>query len=470
MPFWPLPARGMMTALSAGLVFESDPTTLVLKGPALPAQLSVFAPSSPQVPDYSPRAIATWLANHTQREVPDLAIDAMSTGNDLLPLRYVAGTFQVDVVGSQAWAALNIVREVPGANVGADVIGYYFQNPAFPQQLQRCIVNEVVRADYQVAGFDPGTSNIAAIDYAMGQIVANHGRQDPLVIEVIDRFYFSVTSQCAMELVQAGVFTNVNGATIFEVRYQGTAIIDVFPGLQLDPAGQIDVDALGVGTVVTVPPPGAVPGEWLEVGSKMFIVSDTTAAFGEELMVYATRDFLPPGQQEPSSSTVMAPLRSPQGEPLIGSAPGALLPGRVKSSCARDPEMHDAARTFGVPAADAVGLPSSPVLSVEVKSGAGPSPTDSFTVKGVVSGPSLAGRSCLLGVKHQGVYFFHALGVWPGNQNHLSFQVSLDYPWNSSQGTPDNTYELIAVVLPSGSPGSDATYDLSTTVKLRRRP
>lgn len=476
MPFRPLPSRGMMTALSAGLVFESDPTTLVMKGPALPAQLSEFVPSDPLVPDYSPKAIATWLSNHYQREVPDLAIDAMSTGNDLLPMRFVAGsggapdTFRVDVVGSQAWAALNIVREVPGANVGADVIGYYFQNPSFPEQLQRCIVNEVVRADYQVAGFDPGTSNIAAIDYAMGQIVASHGRRDPLVIEVVDRFYFSVTSQCAMELVQAGVFPNVNGATIFEVQYQNAAIIDVFPKLQLDPDGQIDVDALGVGTVNMLPPPSAAPGEWLEMGSQVFILSDTTAAFGEELMVLATRDLTPPGQQEPSTSTVMAPMRSPQGEPLIGSAPGSLLAGKVKGSCSRDPENHDAARSFGVPAPDMVGFPSVPVLSLEIKGPATSGPTDSFTVKGVVAGAAMGGQTCLLSVKHQGIHFFHVLGAWPANQTHMSFQVSLDYPWSSSQGTTENNYELMVLVMPNGAWTSDATYVTSTTAKLRRRP
>jgi hypothetical protein len=455
------------------MVFENQPSKLVLKGPQLPAQLSVFAPSGPLVPDYSPGAIAAWLAQHTGREVPDLAFDGMSSGNDALNFRYVAGgsggadTFRVDVAGLQAWAALHIVREVPGANVGADVLGYYFQNPSFPQQLQRRIVNEVVRADYQAVGFNPGTSDIAALDYAMGQINASFGRPDPLVIEVCNRLYFSVTSQCAMELVQNGVFANVNGATIFEVRYAGSAIVDVAVGLQLDPTGQIDVDALAVGTVNILPPAGAAPGDYLEMGSKVFMVSDTVGAFGEELMVYATRDLN--SGPEPTSSTVMAPMRSPAGEPLIGSAPGALRPGRVKNLCARDPESHDAARSFGVPAPDQLGYPSGPVLSVEVKSPVGPTPTDAFTVNGVVAGPAMAGRTCLLAVKHQGLYFFHGLGSWPANADHLSFQVSLDYKWSNLLGTTENNYELMVVVLPSGS-GTDETFVPSTSVKLRRRP
>lgn len=473
--FQPLPARGMMTAQSAGIVFGNDLETVVLKGPGLPAALSPLTPSvTAGAPDYSTDAIVAFILSNWGKSLDALEIDAMSTGNDLLPLVYLPAqaqsphTFRIAVSTAQAWATLSLVREIPGQNVGADILGYYFENPSFPLQLRNTIAHEAVRADYQPAGFDPAGSDIEALDYAMGQIIASRGAQEAGVIENVQTLYFSVTPSCATKLHGFGIFAQpIDGATIFRVNYHpngtiSTLAVETRPNL---PFGS-DVDALGV-AIVHGPVASSIPNAVsIESNTTMFLLSFAPQTPGcEELMVLAK----PMGVASP----LLAPLRTPGDEPLIGTV---ARPGTVTAVCCRDPDWNTGARSFGVPFADPYG--SVPVFSLEVGNPDSQQPTDRFEVIGVVAGAALPGWSVWLAVVESGQTKLSSLGPWPANQGQFSFRTKLDYGWRDANGlivAPGiglgctNHYELTVVCIPPPTWNSDVSFVVSTTCRLRRQ-
>jgi hypothetical protein len=471
----PLPARGMMTAQSAGLVFENDLQRVVMKGPGLPARLDrVESVTNRGVPNYSTAAIATYLANLTSVFV-DVEIDAMSTGNDLLPLIFVPGTttsppaFRVAVpTPGTAWATLSIVRQVPGQNVGSDILGYYFDNPSFPYQLRNTVVHEAVRSDFLPVGFDPAGANIAALDYAMGQINASNGRPEAAVIECTNRLYFSVTPICASAIDALNVIPQgVDAATILMATYDASGAVYDLEWVGRPPGSvDLDIDALGAARVhspILSTVPGAVQ---VETGSTMFLLSFTETSGFEELLAYAAPDFNPTGLD----TMRLAPLRWTNGNPMIGTEQ---IPGRVKGICSRDPDWNVGARSFGVPFMDSFN--SGPVLSLEVANPDTQMPTDLFKVRGVVGGAAYPGASVFLAVGHDGGYLFYPLGMWPGSQGQFSFECELNYKWQNHSGgsgpgpglTCTNFYEMMVVTI-SPVPGLGA-YGLSTTCWLRRQ-
>jgi hypothetical protein len=476
----PLPARGMMTAQSAGLVFENDLQRVVMKGPGLPARLDrVESVTNPGVPNYSTEAIATYLANLTSVLV-DVEIDAMSTGNDLLPLIFVPETetspptFRVAVpTPGTAWATLSIVRQVPGQNVGSDILGYYFDNPSFPNQLRNTVVQEAVRSDFLPVGFDPAGSNIAALDYAMGQINASNGRPEANVIECTNRLYFSVTPTCASAIDALNVIPQgVDAATILMATYDAGVVVGLeWAGRPSGPEfpEYLDIDALGAAVVhspVTPTVPGAVQVETGLMFLVSFAASTPLAPHSfEELLVYAAPDATA-GQD----SKLVAPLRWTNGNPMIGTEQ---IPGQVKGICSRDPDWNVGARSFGVPFMDSFN--SGPVLSLEVANPDTEQPTDLFKVRGVVGGAAYPGASVFLAVGHGGGYLFYPLGMWPGSQGQFSFEYDLSYKWQNHSGgsgpgpglTCTNIYEMMVVTI-SPVPGLGA-FGISTTCWLRRQ-
>lgn len=468
----PLPSRGMMTAQSAGMVFENSLGTVVLKGPGLPAGLDLIQSGiTAGVPDYSTKAIARYLQAVTGMDV-DIEIDAMSTGNDLLPVVYVptgGGEFRVAVpTPGSAWATLSLVRKVPGQSHGGDILGYYFENPGFPGQLRNDVRYEAVRADYIVEGFDPGGADIAALDYAMGQILASQGRQDVGVIESVDAMYFSVTPACAQALDALAWFPlPVDAATIFRAAYDSSGEVYELE-IECRPPGpeELDVDALGV-AFLSAPAQPTLPGSvQLEPGSTMYLLSFAQGSHGnEELVVLAA-----PETSIGQDPMVMKPLRWPGGAPLIGTES---IPGMVTAICTRDPDNNIGAHTFGVPIPDSLG--SGPVFSLEVQNLPGEQAVDKFAITGVVAGVPYPGASVWLGVWHGPGYVFHNLGMWPGNQTEFSFQRSLSYTWVPDPGWTGpgpgnhctNFYEMKVVLVPPNLAGP--VLGVSTTCVLRRR-
>ncbi len=481
----PLPARGMMTAQSAGLVFENDLQTVVHKGAGLPAQLDAMRNvRNPGVPDYTARTITTYLEYLTGVTV-EVEIDAMSSGNDLLPLIFVPGsaegvvpvvapTFRVAVPApGTAWATLSLVRQVPEQNVGADILGYYFDNPAFPTQLRNAVVQEAVRADFLPVGFDPNGSDIAALDYAMGQINAMSGRIEVGIIECVDRLYFSVTPISAAAIDALNVIPEgVDAATILVASYGSSGAVTSLAWAARPPGPEhLDVDALGAARV-TAPVSSTVPtAVQVQPGTTMFLLSFAPSPFGtpphghEELLAYAVPDLAPLVQE---TEMKLAPLRWTNGNRMIGTEQ---IPGQVKGICARDPDWSFGAHTFGVPLVD--GLNSVPVLSLEVGNPDGQQLRDMFKVRGVVAGAAYPGAAVFLAVGHGRGYEVYPLGNWPGTQGQFSFECALDYKWVNDTGgsvpgvglTCTNVYEMMVVAIsPMFGP-----IGVSTTCLLRRR-
>lgn len=474
----PLPARGMMSGLSAGLVFENKPSAVIHKGPRLPAELHTFQSQHvPGVANYTMEAVLVGLGIPNAHELlPLIEVDAISTGNDLLPIFHAPQNgphpqcFQV-AYGPTIWATLAVVQEWNGVT---DIFGCYFDNRLFPEQLRNTVVQEFLASELLPVGFDPEGSPITALDFAMGQILANRGYPDPGVIDCVNRLYFSLTHSSAIALQPLFAFP-IDGSTIFQVDYNGVGDMVGFSSFQPPvPAGvggteQLDIDALGV-AMVTVPAPAPVGAQPIHTGL-MLLVSYTQAVNGEELFAIA--------QQQPGNSIAL-PLRSPTRQKLAG--PGGLLPGRVKGLCGRDPEGYFGARSFGVPTVDltsgsedAVTLQSTHVLSVEVAtvvSGtSAPSGLDQVTLSGVVAGAPQDGCDCVLWVLHKGQYRWFSLGVWPANQTSIPFSIDLDTPWakpGPGSNVVENEYELIVTMLPG--PTSAALPALSNRALVTRRP
>lgn len=475
----PLPARGMMSGLSAGLIFENRPATLVHKGPRLPAVLNTLA--SQLVPDcaeYDLDAVVEHLNVAHDVRLPSLAVDAISTGNDLLPIAHVPGPgaapgyYQV-TYGHEVWATLAVVYEEGDEHPAADIVGYYFDNRSFPNLLRNTVVHEILATELASGTFDPQETKITALDFAMGQILANRGLPDPGILDCVNRLYFSLTRDCAYDVSLLGPpFSMVDGSTIFEVHYNMYGDLENVTWFQ-PPApleagtAELDIDALGV-AYVTVPSPAVPPATQIHVG-RMLLVSYTATVGGEELFAIA--------HDQPTSFTAL-PLRSPTMQKLAG--PGGLKQGRVKGLCGRDPEAHFGARSFGVPAVDfvqstddAVTLSSTHVLSVEVATvtsdTSAPSGLDEVTLSGVVAGAPQNGCDCILWVLHKGQYRWFPLGVWPANQTYLPFSIDLDTPWakpGPNSTLVRNEYELIVTMLPG--PTSTVPLALSNRALVRR--
>lgn len=469
------PVRGMMPAFSAGMVFDDSPGVIARKQPGLPGQLDTFEnTATPEVSEYSGEAVLARLRAQTTGNVLPLVFDAISSGNDLLPLVWVkeSRTFQVVNSAAQAWATLYMTL-TGGDFDGVSVYGYYSENPTFPLQLRSAIYTELVRSDFAPGNLPvPGNdARMAAFDVAMGLIHDNRGIIESGVIECVDRLYFSLTPTSAQELWNSGAVPSTvphDGATIFVATYDtNTGLVESVEvhrtreSLGL-PEGT-DIDALGVGEV-GVQTSGGTIGTPLVVGSMVYVLStvyDATLPPIEELVVVATP--MSGGGEERGG------LRAHNGQPLVG--PGAPAPfdeGRVSNVCEQDPETSIGTMSFGVPRT--LSMPNAPAvaplnLSLTASwQGANP-PTDDFVLTGVVSGSGQAGPA----------YVFLAvgnvqLGQWDlfalpprMTTDAYSFQLPLSYAWNG----PVNQYEIFVATLPMQA--TSPTFDVTHASWLRRR-
>lgn len=483
-PVVPLPMRGMMPAFDAGMMFSNDGATIVRKGRNLPVRPSTFAGlGSPQIPEFTVAQIELRLLAQARfpQVVPPLEIDAISTGNDLLPLVYhpVAKTYRVASASTDGWAALLLTLEPEGGQPlyagappsvdGATVFGYYFANPTFPGQLQKAIYHELLRSDFEqgVPSLLP-SANIDSLDVAMGLIHSNRGAMDPGVITSVDRLYFSVTRSCAIALQQAQAVPNpgglvLDGATIFVAHFdlstQSVGLVDVHDrqlGLR-----DVEVDALGLAVVsaASTTQPGEVP---LPVGSTMFVFSAEAGQLAEELMAAAW-----PQGTGPSQKPLVGPVRTDQGDRLVGG--GGVLHGRVKSLCAKDPEISHGAASFGVPTGTptlGASLPNTMNLSITASWTASDPVWDDVTFDGVVTGcdepvDALAVLAFGMGDPNFGLqpsWFTFLLPVCPAGTADYTFELPLRLPWLTSLPAP-NLLDVFVVMVPlAGSGPIEATY------------
>lgn len=479
----PMPMRGMFSAFDAAMIFSNDRATIVRKGANLPVQPSTFAGlGTGKVPEFTVAEIDRRLRYQAGNPptMPLLEIDAISTGNDLLPLVYdpASNVYRISSASTDGWAALLLTLEpengqplyagAPASVDGATVFGYYFANPAFPSQLQQSVYHELLRSD-----FEPGapsllpTARIDSLDVAMGLILANRGALDPGVITSVDRLYFSLTRDSAKALELTNAVANPSGLTFdgatifvahFDVVSKGVSLVELCAtqlGLR-----EVEIDALAMADVgaAATPLPGELP---LELGSQMFVVSAGPGQLAEELMVVAWP------QGTPAQDPVVARLRTDQGNRLVGG--GGLLHGRVKSLCAKDPETSHGAASFGVPTGTSThpaGLPGTMNLSLTASWTQSDPVLDDFRFDGVITGcnrsvdalPVLALGFGDPSNSMQPVWFYWLLPVCPAGTKTYTFDLPMQLNWLTSLMVA-NEYDVCVGMVPlAGSGPIEATY------------
>jgi hypothetical protein len=476
----PLPTRGISPAFEFGLTFDNDLSVIARKRTNLPAKLETFAGTSgPRVPPYLTASIAACIPASVGVTSQMLQIDAMSTANDLLPIVFANNRFQIGVANvSTGWAVLyysQLAPPFPGyAETGANIMGYYFDNPSFPQQLRHGIYHEVLRSDFQgLTVPTPTTANIGAMDFAMGLIVTNRGQRDPGIITNLTDLYFSLTNatiQSNPQLRAAFPGHTIDGATIFVARFESTTgtwgTLEVHrSGIQLGLPAGTEIDALAM---FRAGAPASVPAgsTGLEPQSMCYIISAEYGQLEAEVMVAATPDFNP----ALPDSQLLRPLRRPNGDPIPPpvSGPNGPLPGRVKSLCGQDPESSEGCMSFGEPTHDSLALPTRMGLSLTAYDEVvGTSTKDDFKLFGVLSGWGLAPRAeeVVLAIEYPaGNFWFQYLPNRAASEDSYSFEVSVVRPWSAGD---INQYKFLVATMPL--PGSSSGPDISVSFTSRFR-
>jgi hypothetical protein len=382
---YPLPTRGVMSAYPVGMIMSSQ-SDIQKKKAGLPI---VFAATT-QVAD---------VAHYSVPEIMEalggtaIEIDAMSSGNDALPLVYHTATqeYWVGNANVPGWAVLHLAIDDPlGLGSGAQtVMGYYFANPAFPSQLRSGIYHELIPRD-----FPTGAGDIVAMDAAMGMLEDNRGRLEATNNPVRNRVYFSLTPASAAELwsSQTAPLLHVSlspyqppgntytGATIFVAEFdaQGQCttvrVCEDYSSLGLSEAD--DVDALAVADSQYIVEPASQP---LQPTTLQFVFSTATPIGGEELLVAADVSNGPQGLR------IQKPLRGNNGDRIVGG--GGSIGGPVRSICSQDPEnVEYGCSAFGEPEDHAATGGCHMSLSLAVAHRNTGIAGDAFELVGVVSG------------------------------------------------------------------------------------
>ncbi|MEZ5964873.1 MAG: hypothetical protein R3F56_13590 [Planctomycetota bacterium] len=230
-------------------------------------------------------------------------IDAMSSGNDMIPLN---GSDELDPHGGHGWVAIMYsvaegaacagtiidARRALPRGVGGDLYGYFLDgsNTAPPNGVPASLVGNIVLeqgsehmglpADVELQAFDPYLPYIAA-GVGPGALMPN-----------CDILYFSVTQASAAALTgRPGWPPSVHGADILSIGWNATAhtwgapqVFRSHVDLQL---WNEDVDALAV-----------------HVNGRIIVLSTTGAAAADQLMVSSDH------------GRPAVPLRRPGGTPV----------------------------------------------------------------------------------------------------------------------------------------------------------
>lgn len=201
------PTGGMITALPAGVVFESGPQPWEIlqriEGASAPAIAFPVVSNGPSnVPNFSTTSMFGALAQ-------DVRIDGMSTGNDLMPL---TETGVMDPALFQAWAmfAIGFASNAKGQSgsyleeqsnsptgPGGDLFGFYFEGSGLPNHwVGKGFVEQEVDS---YTNLPAGPIEITAYDAYMSMIVNNEGVPNAFVPNTTS-FFFTVTSSSALSL------------------------------------------------------------------------------------------------------------------------------------------------------------------------------------------------------------------------------------------------------------------------------
>lgn len=387
------PTRGAFSAVAFGMMFEDAGTgvTELLCKPASRPQPIVGYPTSPPPPPPPTGGFATYQIAvlesyiNSQLAVPSsppgqdvqLTLDAISTANDLLPFYYrddlVEGEmFELDPTSVGQWATIFLsVSPVstgnPGSWIehmsnhnegpGAEIMGFYVDGSALPPYvLPGQVYLEQGVDDYIAPPLGAlGKPNIIGLDLAMPHLVEWNGWTDPAIMPNNTLLYFSVTSDCAADLVARdlraydGSDMDIDGATILRVVWSQT--LGTWGGLEIKATSSElgltlqddDLDALAVGRGLGGPV-GNIEGEFF-----LFSHRGRPGDTREQLMVFArdVRD-----ENEQPIGPKLAKARRRGGQLTIHA--GARIPEgtEVTAVCSGDPEGHLYTKYFGIPRND----------------------------------------------------------------------------------------------------------------------
>ncbi len=367
--------HGLWSSLPAGNVYTSGGMNwgvpvardhpLVQSGGGWKAPLRDFnnVPTS-AYPVYDAEAMfgptARWLVD----------IDAMSTGNSLIPVA-PDGTVQMPSATEfpNFWSALHVsVRRGtigPGANQhlqsmagqsigeGGEILGYYFPGSQIPAYYMTQPFLEHSAADVSVAqGALPGPAEISAIDSFM-PFLETLG-DDPF-FPFANTFYFSLTDASAQLLVNVDSFaaidsTAMNGATIFKITWVDGAWSDVDPVILPESIGlssDDEVDALDVAQSTA-----EIPFRLLlsvTSNSLVEVLEDPSDPLSENLARGIFAVFV---DSTGTATSDLLPLRNDSGD-VVTRAAGLTDPGDVDGICTVDPK-YDATIVYSAK----VGVPT----------------------------------------------------------------------------------------------------------------
>ncbi len=194
-------------------------------------------PSAPVMPVNPDPSVPIWRldAMFAASDLPNIEIDAMSTGNDLLQIDPQTG--QVDLSQIQAWGALTYsvranstgqpgswvglrTASNGGLGVGADVMSHIFESSVGIEPRLRG--ENFLEQRAEDMGHAPG-DEIDALDFFAPLLTMNGGTPGGVLFVNQDTFYFSVTSASAAAL-GASFFGNnqPSGAYVMKMVWDPT--------------------------------------------------------------------------------------------------------------------------------------------------------------------------------------------------------------------------------------------------------
>lgn len=211
-------AQSPLSGLAQGVVLkESTGERELQRKPAGDLPVTNFTSVGANAPVYSMEALLHHLGQSAPGAAAGLRLNAMSTGNDILPINAYPNElspteFRVFSPQGALWAALALtvdggatVSAEPGTvfedrlstttNIGADIFSYWFStNAGLPSNLV-----DRAHLDVAIEGLAAG-QQVSALDTYMPAILEDRMSPIHAILQVKDRWYFTLTPGSAQDI------------------------------------------------------------------------------------------------------------------------------------------------------------------------------------------------------------------------------------------------------------------------------
>ncbi len=355
---------GLMANVPRGVIYDTG--FLTPQTSCLPYQICERLEGTPSrvqpatqgsdnyTPDYDLFAL---FGAHFPSDWQNVKIDAMSTGNDIIPVDSSGkvipnqtlqwANIMISVRPSATGQAGSHIRTMSASpqKAGSEMISLYFEGSYLPP-----VYPGFSYIEQSVASINPPPSvvNESAIDIFMPLIVRNGGVPAPFYPNVHE-FYFSVTSSSAAQLPQSffgGDPANKHGATVLKSRWDTTNGAWDPPVVVLTPsdvnltAPNDDLDALAVNVLQ---------------GVTMFSSKITLDTSRPQIEVYL-------GSGPPVELT-----RDNPSDPSIPNGVQLIIGDDIDGLCGADPERDVFCRCFAT--AQPLQIPSNGKMNMSISRG-----------------------------------------------------------------------------------------------------